>query len=305
MSKQLPLLARQLKARREALGITQEEMAATLGVDKTTLWRWESGQTRPKSKEILERLKRAYGASQEELNAWFAGLALEQDTSESAYAMRGYDLLVEQGMDLHDLLDQLIEIDAQILPHLRSSEIGTAEQWMSVFQESPSTWRLLTCRGEIIGYWHYLCLTRDAFDLAKEGRLRDGEITPAMVEFPLPLDSGITYLMYIAMFGISPQHERPMADMILMRDFLKEVRAAAELGVFFSEICAVAFSSKSAFLCRQIGMQSIGQYQYRREDEIGEVFFLEGAQVPETRLAAGNRRLAELYRKRFLFHSKN
>lgn len=299
MTKPLPLLARQLKARRQALGITQEEMAATLGVDKTTLWRWESGQTRPKSKDVLERLKRAYGASQEELNAWFAGVAIEQDDGERAYVMRGYDFLVERHIDLHDLLDRLIEIDTQILPHLRSPEVGTPEQWLPVFQESPSTWRILTCGSEIVGYSHYLCLTREAFDLAVDGRLRDGEIEPSMVEFPLPLDSSQTYRMYVVMLGVTPPHERPSADMTLLRDFVRQIQAAADAGVFFSEVCTVAFSSKSAFLCRQIGMRSVNDYRYRREEEFGEVFYLEGAQIPDVRLVANNRRLADMYRRRF------
>lgn len=299
MIRPLPLLARQLKARRQALGITQEEMAATLGVDKTTLWRWESGQTRPKSKDLLERVKRAYGASQEELNKWFAGAKVERDSDESPYVMRGYDLVVENGLDLHDLLDRLIEIDTQILPHVRGPEVGTAEQWLPIFQESLSTWRILTCGSEVVGYWHYLCLTREAFDLAIDGRLRDGEIAPSMVEFPLPLDSGQTYRMYIVMFGVDPSHERPIADMTLLRDFVSEMQAAAEAGIFFSEVCTVAFSAKSAFLCRQIGMRLINNYRYRREDEIGEVFYLEGSQIPDARLVASNRRLADMYRKRF------
>ena len=299
MTGTLPLLARQLKARRQALGATQEEMAARLGVDKSTLWRWESGQSRPKSKSVLERLKRAYDASQDELNEWFAGASIGRHGSDVPYVMRGYDFLVEEGIDLHDLLDRLIEIDTQVLPHLRVPEEGTPEQWFPILQESPSTWRVLTHGGEVVGYWLYLCLTPEAFDLATEGRLRDGEIAPSMVEFPLPLDSSQTYRMYIVMFGVDPPHQGPAADMILLRDFVSEMQAAAEAGVFFSEVCTVAFSSKSAFLCRQIGMCSIADYRYCREEEVGEVFYLEGSQIADAGLIASNRRLADLYRKRF------
>ena len=299
MSTALPLLARQLKARRQALGITQEEMAATLGVDKTTLWRWESGQTRPKSKDLLERVKRAYGTSQDELNEWFAGTTTGRDARAVRYVMRGYDFLIENGIDLHDLVERLIEIDTQLLPHLRLADVGTAEQWFPILQESSSTWRILTHGGEVVGYWHYLCLTAEAFDLAMDGRLRDGEIEPSMVEFPLPLDSDHMFRMYIVMFGVDPLHQGPVAEMTLMRDFVSEMHTAAEAGVFFSDICTVAFSPKSAFLCQQVGMRRIGSYQYRRENEIGEVFYLAGSQIAEVRLVTSHRRLAEMYRKRF------
>ncbi|HMA14043.1 MAG TPA: hypothetical protein VKP12_04615, partial [Kiloniellaceae bacterium] len=80
---------------------------------------------------------------------------------------------------------------------------------------------------------------------------------------------------------------------------------AAEAGVFFSEVCTVALSSKSAFLCRQIGMRLISQYQHRREDEVGDVFHLDGPQIADVRLVATNRRLAEMYRKRFAVDRRN
>jgi len=304
MAKALPLLARQLKARRQALGATQEEMAARLGVDKTTLWRWESGKTLPKSKTALQRLRRAYGASQDELNEWFAGATVGGSISEAGYVARGYDFLVEKGIDLHDLLDRLIEIDTQLLPNVRTPEEGTAEQWLPLLQESTSTWRILTYGEEIVGYSLYLCLTAEAFALAMDGRLRDGEIEPSMVEFPLPLDSGQTYRMYIVMFGVDPPHQGPAADMILLRDFVREMQAAAEAGVFFSKVCTVAFSCKSAYLCRQIGMRTISRYRHCRNGDVGEVFYLEGSEIADTGLAANNHRLANLYRKRFAVESR-
>jgi hypothetical protein len=166
--------------------------------------------------------------------------------------MRGYDFLVEKGVDLHDLLDRLKEIDMQLLPHLGFGR-GDGRAVVTAVAGEPSTWRILTHGGEVVGYWYYLCLTAEVFDLAMDGRLRDGEIAPSMVEFPLPLDSGQTYRVYIVMLGVDPSHQGPVADMTLLRDFVREMQAAAEAGVLFSEICTVAFSAKSAFLCRQPG----------------------------------------------------
>lgn len=46
----------ELKARREGLGLNQEEMAAILGVKQTTLSRWESGHSAPRDPVEVEMM---------------------------------------------------------------------------------------------------------------------------------------------------------------------------------------------------------------------------------------------------------
>ena len=55
-------LAERIIATRQKLGMTQKEMARTLGIDPTTLGRWERGAGKP-SRSLRERLEEFIGGS--------------------------------------------------------------------------------------------------------------------------------------------------------------------------------------------------------------------------------------------------
>jgi DNA-binding transcriptional regulator YiaG len=40
--------AHEITRRREQLGLMQRQLAAAIGVDRVTLWRWETGANRPR-----------------------------------------------------------------------------------------------------------------------------------------------------------------------------------------------------------------------------------------------------------------
>lgn len=48
------MIAPDLRARRKALGLTQAEIAARLGVSRLTWQRWEAGEQAPHAPEMLE-----------------------------------------------------------------------------------------------------------------------------------------------------------------------------------------------------------------------------------------------------------
>jgi len=48
----------EIKFIRERLGMTQEEFARKIGVTITTISRWERGDCLPKSRVVIEKLKR-------------------------------------------------------------------------------------------------------------------------------------------------------------------------------------------------------------------------------------------------------
>ena len=50
------LFAEQLRTYRRMHGLSKERLAERLGVDKTTIWRWESGRSRPRE-GLRERIE--------------------------------------------------------------------------------------------------------------------------------------------------------------------------------------------------------------------------------------------------------
>ncbi|MBI4378687.1 MAG: helix-turn-helix domain-containing protein [Nitrospinae bacterium] len=48
----------EIKNIRESLGMTQDEFARRIGVTVTTVSRWERGDSLPKSKVVIDKIKR-------------------------------------------------------------------------------------------------------------------------------------------------------------------------------------------------------------------------------------------------------
>lgn len=68
----------QLARQRRAVGLTQEQLAAVLGVERSTVYRWESGIVTPRP-EVQPKLAKRLGLTPAEL----ASLLAEQDDSTS------------------------------------------------------------------------------------------------------------------------------------------------------------------------------------------------------------------------------
>lgn len=45
--------AERLKAKRQALGLSQAQMAALLGISSLSQWKWESGQVTPRASKLV------------------------------------------------------------------------------------------------------------------------------------------------------------------------------------------------------------------------------------------------------------
>ncbi|MGN1410248.1 MAG: helix-turn-helix domain-containing protein [Eubacteriales bacterium] len=61
------------KENREKTNITQEQLASQLGIDRSTVAKWESGQSKPRA-DMLIKLSRIFGCTIDEL------LGIEKNT---------------------------------------------------------------------------------------------------------------------------------------------------------------------------------------------------------------------------------
>lgn len=292
-------MALKLRARRQALGMSQEAAAERLDVDKDTISRWERGRTRPVGKATLDLLKVVYGVTQAELNDWFGDWSTRKLVNDDKYFLHGREFLDANGMDEEELLQQLIELDATMIPNLATIDEGTISQWAPIFEASPLGWKLLTHDGAIVGYWHYVCLQEEFFEKIKAGELRDSELTLSMLEFPCYLDENKTYRMYIIMMGVHNSHQYFTSGGKLVHSFIREIEKAATNGLYFSEFLTVAHTPQGVSICRSFGLDSIGTLASSSHGSEGFIFYGIGSQLAGLDRFKKYPALSRLYRERF------
>lgn len=88
-----------LARQRHAVGMTQEQLAAALGVERSTIYRWESGKVAPRP-DVQPKLARALSVSPDELANLLmieAGLSSAPATTGPRDASRPQQTLTESG----------------------------------------------------------------------------------------------------------------------------------------------------------------------------------------------------------------
>lgn len=171
------------------------------------------------------------------------------------------DAVTSWGWSGVDLLRKLIALDYEIFDDLTPDHEGHPEQWAPVFMDHPETWRLLvTPSNVIVGYWHFVPLFRDEFDLACQGELLDSDITTNKVQvFELPG----SYTAYFVTFGLRAQYRRSKGFRLLMHSFFDVLRSLAKDGIYIDEVCANAYTQSGIALCRTFGMREHCQHRER------------------------------------------
>jgi transcriptional regulator with XRE-family HTH domain len=305
-------LSKRLRSLREARGLTQEEMARRIGVEKSTLWRWEHGLTRPKGQQVLQRVKDEYGLTQEELETLFVQWAEETRVRTSDYTVLGYDYiilraaqkyridvgLIDEEQVLEELLKELIVNDVSAYPHITPVDEGDARQWAPIFSAMSYSWRVLVSDDKVIGDWHFVCLNDDVFERAKLGILRDSQITVTDLDIPI-VGGERSYKMYIANFGVERRYRHPEAFNALCGSFVDEIVRLAEQDVFFSEVCATAWTVEGQRLCRLIGMEQIAKLRGVAGMPAADVFFSAWSGLLRAGFVQRNEKLTALYRSHF------
>jgi hypothetical protein len=153
-----------------------------------------------------------------------------------------------------ELLRKLIALDYEIFDNLTPDHEGNPEQWAPVFMDHPETWRLLvTPSNAVVGYWHFVPLFAEEFELAANGNLLDSGVTTNKVrvfEFPG------SYSAYFVTFGLRAQYRRTKGFKLLMHSFFDVLQSLAKDGIYIAEVCANAYTDSGIALCKTFGMNA-------------------------------------------------
>ncbi|ANB33452.1 transcriptional regulator with XRE-family HTH domain [Rhodovulum sulfidophilum] len=242
-------------------------MAERLGVDAVTIHRYEKGQAKPRRPEVIGGLRDVLGFSQAELDALFLDWTILDGIGHSEYAMQGYAFLELAGMEEHDLVERLIEIDTALIPDIVELDEGTTDQWAPIFHDSPWTWQVLVHHGRIVGYWHYLILTKDSFAAVMRGSLRDSMLAVEHLDTPIAITGHGAYFAYIVMAGIEPAHRNPATLKMLFQSLIKSLCRVAEHGIFFAAVGTVAVTPEGSSIAQRLGMKPVCAIPFGRRVE--------------------------------------
>jgi hypothetical protein len=188
------------------------------------------------------------------------------------------------------LLDHLIKIDYATISGLTEENEGHSEQWAPVFTEHPDTWRLLIDGPEnIIGYWHFVPLFDEEYQLAKQGVLLDGDITSDKLSyFEVP---GF-YNIYFVSISILPSYRGARNFRLLLDSLFERFTELAQRDIYFKEVCANAFTDVGVSLCKTLEMKYIGEHKDK-----GKLFIQKFNPIPDLRVFQSYPDFVSLYSK--------
>lgn len=290
----IPRLAARIATKRRINGMSQAELAEFIGTAAMTVHRWERGISLPCGKNAV-RLMEVLDILRSEFELLYED-ALMNASLDGVYATRGSHYVESNFESWAIFLEWLIALDYRNIPNLSKSAEGTAEQWAPLFQFTPSCWRLLTHNDIVVGYWHYLPLKRECFDIAKGGELLESELSMGMT---VVMISPGRYLMYITMFLIDLRHRAVEAWNLLRKSFLDELFKLARAKFFFSDICCCTLSVDGIRLCEDMGLSRIGRRKLCGSSEIAEIYLEQFPCKQPTRMFFGHSGLQKAYADEF------
>ena len=98
-----PVVAIELKARREALGLSQEVMARYIGIERESLARWESGTHSPRDPEEINGKYRELEDAMDQLMGGGRVDDMPPVMRRIAWARRNHQRELEEEQELSDL----------------------------------------------------------------------------------------------------------------------------------------------------------------------------------------------------------
>lgn len=284
------LFAIRLKSLRKNKGMTQEDLAGELDVTNITISRWENGENFP-SEKYAPSLIKVLGFTSMELNEHRQRFELNK-AGQLTYQPAGHKFVQANYPDFEAFLDDLIALDIQEMG-LTPEQEGPANHWAPIFEMNPDTWKLVVRGDHVVGYWHYLLLTADAFRRAKFGSWKEAEVPQADLQ---GMWGSGDYHMFISHVVVDRAHRGLPVNVALGKSFVRHVRQLAKLGAFFEGFCTYAFTQDGHSLCKHFGMKPI---EGRRSVDDEVIYYISGKDASKHGLLSQDRTVSRLYSEHF------
>ncbi len=159
------------------------------------------------------------------------------------------------GWDSTKLAQELVKLDYEVIEGLKPDDEGEVPHWARIFVNHPDTWRILyNSPGEIVGYWSYVPLFPDNFDMLKNGKIVEGQVTDDMIP---TMDILGHVKIFFSMLALRENYRGTSAIHLLYYSFLDVVQYLAQHRIFFDEIATNAYSPAGEAICKSFEMKYI------------------------------------------------
>jgi len=241
----------QLKRWRTAKNFTQKVLAEEIGVDESTYRRWENGSQTPRS-DFRRAIRAALGLTVNQINEM---LGLEPDLN-NGYKARTFGSFADGG-SLKDLMENLHGIEETEFPYPASQdgEYGNDEDWLAIYQDSPSTgYVITTADDDVIAFWYMIAIKSAVY----ENGVRGNNINRALrVNHIDDLIEPRHYHAYFVSLFVRPQHENPATHKLIRDSVLAMLREYAENGIFFARVFGNMSSMRAVRLATRSGFKEV------------------------------------------------
>ncbi len=158
---------------------------------------------------------------------------------------------IKRKIKIEDIVQKLLNLDLITMENLSESGEGSNEHWISLFTDFPQTWRILVLEDEVIGYWHFVPVSDEVFELLAEGKMKEKDLSPeADGYFGEP---GI-YNLYVTGAALMNEYRGYRYMKPLVDSFFFSISLFAQRGIFFRKFGANAITEDGINLSERFFM---------------------------------------------------
>jgi len=156
-----------------------------------------------------------------------------------------------RGIRVEDIVQKLLNLDLITMDNLNESGEGDNAHWVSLFTDFPQTWRVLVLEDEVIGYWHFVPVSDEGFDLLAEGNMKEKDLSPESDGY---FGEAGTYNLYVTGAALMPEYRGFRYMKPLVDSFFFAVSLFAQRGIFFRKFGANAITEDGINLSERFYM---------------------------------------------------
>ena len=173
--------------------------------------------------------------------------------------------------DYKEVAERTQWIDYRTIKGLTVEHEGEPSQWVEIMNFCPDTYRFFIANEEIVGYWHFVALDDEKFELACKGQLLESQINKQFIKNINGIGQYNGYFTNVAML---PQYQNVHNVKVILSSIIESIQAFAEHGKYFTKWCTNGYTQEGKAMAKILGFKYSCNNMHS-----GDVYYCELAKV--------------------------